>query len=359
MYFLLIGANFYDLTSSFFVWLSPDYIPPPSSEINFRVYSSQWAGIIVMLIIYPLLFVKKIEKLLGFLKLTAYGVLAYMGFVGVMALKNMFSGEIQWDDYILFSSNFSNVAGAFALSFIVHPVISPILKKNMHQDKNNRDLFLGYVATAAIYAFVGIFGAFACGKDVKNTIDNRYSTIFQCFPRTEDMGTYIVSKFIQLCILIQNMSAFPILSFLTRKQFLEIFSKNQPSARLSLFFTMSLIIVSLIVQVLSLNVAAVVSFDGAVIGFVLAYLIPIYMHWKCMYHQYTPEENDIRRQLIDKSAEKKNESLMMSVSLGDDEDLQCMPHPPQKKSKDRVLYTAIMTFGVAMGIFKIISFVTG
>jgi sodium-coupled neutral amino acid transporter 9 len=53
-------------------------------------------------------------------------------------------------------------------------------------------------------------------------------------------------------------------------------------------FTISLIIVSLLVQVLSLNVAAVVSFDGAVIGFVLAYLIPVYMHLKCLYHVYTP-----------------------------------------------------------------------
>jgi hypothetical protein len=173
-----------------------------------------------MLIIYPLLFVKKIEKLLGFLKLTAYGVMAYMGFVGAMALKNMILGDIAWGDYILFSSNFSNVAGAFALSFIVHPVISPILKKNMDQEKNGRDLFLGYVATATIYAFVGIFGAFACGKDIKNAINYNYSTIFECFPRTEEMGTYIVSKFIQLCILVQNMSAFPILAFLTRKQFL-------------------------------------------------------------------------------------------------------------------------------------------
>lgn len=184
MYFLLIGANFYDLTSSFFVWVNPDYTPPSSSDINFKVYSSQWAGIIVMLIIYPLLFVKKIEKLLGFLKLTAYGVMAYMGFVGAMAIKNMITG-IEWGDYILFSTNFSNVAGAFALSFIVHPVISPILKKNLHQEKNNRDLFLGYVATAMIYAFVGIFGAFACGKDIKNAIDLKYSTIFQCFPRSE------------------------------------------------------------------------------------------------------------------------------------------------------------------------------
>ena len=60
----------------------------------------------------------------------------------------------------MFSADFSIVAGAFALSFIIHPVVSPLLKKNIEQSKNNRDLFLGYALTAVIYAFVGVVGAF-------------------------------------------------------------------------------------------------------------------------------------------------------------------------------------------------------
>lgn len=117
---------------------------------------------------------------------------------------------------------------------------------------------------------------------------------------------------------------------------------------------------SLLVQVFSLNVAAVVSFDGAVIGFVLAYLIPVYMHLKCMYHTYTPEENDTRRALLEKNLQQQeSQELVVGVSLLDDEELQCVEHPPRNKRKDRVLYSVIMTFGVAMGIFKIISFVTG
>ena len=41
----------------------------------------------------------------------------------------------------------------------------------MDQSKNNRDLLLGYILTAAVYAFVGIIGAFACGGYVKQVID--------------------------------------------------------------------------------------------------------------------------------------------------------------------------------------------
>jgi sodium-coupled neutral amino acid transporter 9 len=92
---------------------------------------------------------------------------------------------------------------------------------------------------------------------------------------------------VQFFILLQNLSAFPILWFLTRKQFLEILNKNNPSKNWYLVSTLSMILVSLFVQVFNIPVSAVVSFDGAVVGVVLVYLIPVYMHWKCLYHDYS------------------------------------------------------------------------
>lgn len=59
--------------------------------------------------------------------------------------------------------------------------------------------------------------------------------------------------------------------------------------------TISIIVISLVVQVFNIPVAAVVSFDGAIVGFVLVYLIPVYMHWKCLYHNYSEQENNERR----------------------------------------------------------------
>lgn len=181
---MLIAVNFYELTATLFESINEGYVPPDPDEINFGMWSYQWAGIVAMLLLYPLLFVKRIEVLLKFLTFTIYLVLIYLLYILAFAVKNMIRGEIQWDQYILFSPSFSKVAGAFALSFIVHPVISPYLKKNLHQEKNGRDLFLGYVATAFIYSFVGIFGAFACGKVVNEATEDDYSTIFQCFKRT-------------------------------------------------------------------------------------------------------------------------------------------------------------------------------
>lgn len=39
----------------------------------------------------------------------------------------------------------------------------------------------------------------------------------------------------------------------------------------------------LIVQLFNINVGIVISFDGAVCGFLLVYVIPIYMHFQCYY----------------------------------------------------------------------------
>lgn len=218
---MLIAVNFYELTATLFQNINSSYVPPDPDDINFGVWSYQWAGIVAMLILYPLLFIKRIEVLLRFLTLTIYLVLIYLLYILAFAVVNMVNSEIQWDRYILFSGSFSKVAGAFALSFIVHPVISPYLKKNLNQDNNGRDLFLGYVATAFIYSFVGIFGAFACGKVVNEVVTEDYSTIFQCFQQGQTAEwVFWVSKVVQFFILLQNLSAFPILWFLTRKQFL-------------------------------------------------------------------------------------------------------------------------------------------
>ena len=69
--------------------------PDPSIKV-FNTYSSQWAGVIIMVVCGGSLFFKNIDVLLKFLKYTAYAVFAYMIFIGAFAIKNMASKEMQW-----------------------------------------------------------------------------------------------------------------------------------------------------------------------------------------------------------------------------------------------------------------------
>lgn len=62
-----------------------------------------------------------------------------------------------------------------------------------------------------------------------------------------------------------------------------------------MFFTIFFLLFSTLVGVLAIDVSAILSFDGAVVGFFMAYGIPIYIHLKCLFHKFTPEENKIRK----------------------------------------------------------------
>lgn len=66
--------------------------------------------------------------------------------------------------------DFSSVAGAFALSFLVHPMAAPILKRNIDLKNNNRDLFLGYTLGVGICFYVGFMGSLSCSPEVKNIL---------------------------------------------------------------------------------------------------------------------------------------------------------------------------------------------
>lgn len=83
-------------------------------------------------------------------------------FIAITVIKEIAEGNIDYSKYDLFNPDFSSVAGTFALSFLIHPVAAPILKKNVKQENNKRDLLLGYILTAFIYFFVGFVGSLSC-----------------------------------------------------------------------------------------------------------------------------------------------------------------------------------------------------
>ncbi len=102
--------------------------------------------------------------LLKFFKYTIYCVIAFGFFIACTVIKEFAEGKVDYDNFQLFSSDFSSVAGTFALSFLIHPVAAPILKKNVNQNNNKRDLLFGYILAAFIYFFVGFIGSLSCSE---------------------------------------------------------------------------------------------------------------------------------------------------------------------------------------------------
>lgn len=58
----------------------------------------------------------------------------------------------------LFNTNFSPLAGQLAIGYFLHTVSLPIVKNNANPEKNERDVFFGYILTALSYIAVGTFG---------------------------------------------------------------------------------------------------------------------------------------------------------------------------------------------------------
>lgn len=71
---------------------------------------------------------------------------------------------------------------------VLHPVGAPILKRNVNQANNMRDLLLGYGLTALIYVYVGFLGGLTCAPHVNDLYANeeKYTTIFDCFTKPKD-----------------------------------------------------------------------------------------------------------------------------------------------------------------------------
>lgn len=60
----------------------------------------------------------------------------------------------------LFNLNFSPLAGVLGIGYFLHPVSVPIVRKNLNQKNNERDLTWGYTLVFISYVLIGVFGYF-------------------------------------------------------------------------------------------------------------------------------------------------------------------------------------------------------
>lgn len=228
-YFILITHNFYEVSSAILKGIFP-YNPPGSHEIIFSKYSLQWAAIITLFVLKQVLFRKEIDFILKLMGYSMYAIAAYAIFILLNLFRHIKEGNIHLSEFRFFNADFSSVAGAFALSFLVHPMAAPILKRNVNLLNNSRDLFFGYALGASICFYVGFMGALSCAPEVPNIMakPEHYSTIFDCVSSTktsDDYVFYALGKLVQAGILFQNFSVLPIMIFLTRQEFITLAAK--------------------------------------------------------------------------------------------------------------------------------------
>lgn len=59
---------------------------------------------------------------------------------------------------MLFNSNFAPLCGIFCAGYFLHTCSLPIIRASKNPEKNNRDVFLGYLLVFISYAVCGTLG---------------------------------------------------------------------------------------------------------------------------------------------------------------------------------------------------------
>ncbi|CAD8190473.1 unnamed protein product [Paramecium pentaurelia] len=333
------------------------------TEITLSKLSYQWVGIGYTLFILPMFFQKKLGIIL---QLLPYGIISVFSFIlftiyeGIYMLITDHQGVV--DNLKWFSWDVSTMAGTFALALLIQSMVVPIMKNNMIQQNNNRDIAIGFTWTWFVYCMAGTFGAFAVAGALANNQkqDGKSgSTLLDYYP--SDNPLVIV---IQVLLFLQLTLVFPVLQFITRSQFFGLIYELERQPKWQFYaFSLTYAITCLIVQCVEVDLSLIISLCGAVIGLFQEYIIPIALHLNCLYAkkgfqtQNQPNYNQVQVSM-ESTQYLVDQVDFTKFSLNDEEDLKCNDHQELLKRMPKnlriSLYSFILIIGIAIGIGKLI-----
>ncbi|KAM3140772.1 hypothetical protein pb186bvf_007177 [Paramecium bursaria] len=278
IYYQLINITLYLIVS--FVMLKCDYENfDKTNFMTYDKYSKQWQAIILFLPLSLLLLFKDIEKIIKIAHYGVFAIILYCFYIVFIFFQTLFDGKFSEnaESITWFTTDISEAAGLFALAFMVHNAIGQLIKNNQKKEDNVKVTAFAYVLASFIYGSIGILGAI--GIAGLKPYSAKPDSILDYFEAT-DIAVLIIDGL----ILIHLITAFPIFNFISKHQILEaIYPNGQYPPLIYWGFSAFLMIVALTVQLFNIPVGNVIGFDGAVCGFLLIYIIPIFIHYQCYY----------------------------------------------------------------------------
>ena len=303
VYFTLICNMLYPFLK--YILDSTGHSIAPMDSIEFGQFSFQYTGIIMIVVCFFLFSLKDLKVILKF---GQYGIIAIMVFFVYIIIRGFMNiHNISTDNVKIFTYDVANLCGVFALSFFIHNIIIPIMKNNQEEDKNQRDVVLGYILTGQLYVVIGMFGTFSiAGVDLG---DKKANTVLDYY--TPDVGTAII----EILLFLQLLSVEPILWYVARSQFFNLIYKNEAVPQK--YFILVNVIFSascLLIQILNVDPTMIISLDGAICGFLLVYIIPIKMHLMCLY----TDPHELQKSLLNDESALDAEDLASAITTTED-----------------------------------------
>ncbi len=352
IYFLLIAKMGYSFLT--YIFLKNDIAHALQSDINFNEFSYQYFGIIAISLSLMLFSLKDLKVIL---KLGQYGIISIMIFsiyVIVKGILNISSIDFNVNDLTLFTSDFATVCGVFASAFFLHNLMIPIIKNNLEEKHNRRDIILGYIMGGSFYSIIGIFGAFSIAglekKPDSQTVLDYY-------------GNNIYSAIIEILLFLQLMSVLPVLWYVARSQFFNLLLKTEKVPNKYFFlcnFFFSLVCLG--IQMVNVDPTLVISLNGAICCYFLLYMIPIALHLKCLYGEKNSLEN---RFIINPEKLEADENSFMEnydpnkIEVNEAEMKCTSGHGSMKRMRGKniryAFYGFLSLLGVAFAVLKMVS----
>ena len=275
IYYILMTHLLYEILEYFLVLGWDDPLIASGADFTFSKFSIQYLEIILALMMMLLYSINSLRYILVICQYGIIPIFFYVFFLFYQGIQNIVVGNAIVQNLKFLSSDIANLAGIFSLAFFVHNNLITIVKTNQNPEKNGRDVVLGFVLTGCVYLFIGLFGAIAiAGLNIETTPQ----LVLDYF------GNNFMTIIIEFFIFSQLLSVSPLNWYIGRTQMLEVIFGNNPTPKIYFhLINLLFVLTSLAVDLLRVDVTFLISFNGAVCGYLMLYIIPIKLHLNCLY----------------------------------------------------------------------------
>lgn len=370
IHFILMANVMYSILKSL-VSSSDNW--PGFDAISFKTFSMQYVGLILFVLCAVLYSYRKITTILWINDKGIYMILFFTLFIIYLGIYSLYEvdinfvsdgtpGQNQGLDLLLFHTDLSELIGIFALAYMIHNAVCGMIKSNQKQENNSRDLFIAYLIVFLYYVFLGLFGSFAVtamfnseyvqrGGKIPGTIMDLFTSQGKFLSKTQQAFS-IISL---VLIFIQLTTVLPILNFFCRRQFFSLFfgtGKKITNKQFHLF-NVAFNVICLLFEIFVFPPSKVIGFTGALGGFLLIYIIPVYAHLKCLYISKDSTGNRINS---DSNLEPSEENLVTDAAK------RCRNHDNVKLYSKYIVYPfyiLLVSFGLAILVFQLYTEISG
>lgn len=346
---------------------------------DFGCFSIIYIGIIIAAIMYPVLIMKEVTVIV---KINSYGIY-FVSFLLLFTIGVGFYslGTSSFDfQYIkntatettrhlyLFGESPGVLAGVLSLGYFSHSFVLPVLKNNMHQENNKRDLFIGYILVMLTYLIVGIMGYIGFSGEYFKDSGEFKQNWFQFFPSDNPYITAL--RFVNV---IQLLTILPVLFYIIRIQFFgTFFKKAYPGKMHVMIYSASLLLICLIVLFGFYDkVNNLMGFIGSSTSLALIYAIPLAVNVIYYRRKHPDNLDEMNRQsraslIPDKDPEVVETEDMVQVDVDkkmretidyDQKDYYGISKKPYSKIKNILFYISqilLLLFGIFVFVLNFV-----